>query len=61
MSSFPDFCACVTFTITLRQKPKGVTCSGRRTGFCLRVIVNVTHNNLVSINIANYGRRQFKP
>ena len=30
MSSFQDMC--FLFTITLRQKPKGVTCSRRRTG-----------------------------
>ena len=60
MSSFQDLC--VSFTITLRQKPKKVTRSRRRTGFlfvfvlrrlhvtplgfCLRVIVNETHRNL---------------
>ena len=61
MSSFQDF-LCLTFTITLRQQPKGITCSGCRTktgrkpvlrrlhlaplGCSLRVIVNVTHRNL---------------
>ena len=60
MSSFQDLY--VSFTITLRQKPKEVTRSRRRTGFlfvfvlrrlhltplgfCLRVIVNETHRNL---------------
>ena len=52
---------CVSFTITMRKQPKGVTRSRRRTvslsvfflrrqvsplGYCLRVIVNVTHRNL---------------
>ena len=52
---------CVSFTISLRQKPKGVTHSRRRTrqikpvlrrlrvtplGFSPRVIVNITHINL---------------
>ena len=60
MLSFQDFF--VLCTITLMQKPKGVTCSRRRTeslsvfvlrrlhltplGFCPRVIVNKTHINL---------------